>query len=80
MLGEEFKTSTYTQLMNCVEVAFKKSSYTVLDCVEVGGSETGGNIVVRDSKDKAGPTLTFTPAEWRAFIAGVKDGEFDLPV
>ncbi len=35
-------------------------------------------IAVRDSKDPGGPVLDFTPAEWRAFIAGVRDGEFDL--
>lgn len=34
--------------------------------------------LVRDSKDPDGPTLAFTAAEWAAFIAGVKDGEFDL--
>jgi hypothetical protein len=33
---------------------------------------------VRDSKDQAGPILVFTPAEWSAFVAGVKGGEFDL--
>lgn len=36
------------------------------------------SVAVRDSKDPAGPVLTFTPAEWTAFIAGAKDGEFDL--
>jgi hypothetical protein len=33
---------------------------------------------VRDSKDPAGPMLTFTPDEWTAFIAGAKIGEFNL--
>jgi Domain of unknown function (DUF397) len=33
--------------------------------------------LVRDSKDPAGPSLAFTTAEWEAFTAGVKDGEFD---
>lgn len=37
-----------------------------------------GGIEVGDTKNLAGPTLTFTPAEWNAFIGGVKDGEFDL--
>jgi hypothetical protein len=36
-----------------------------------------GNIQVRDSKDPAGPILVFTPAEWRAFVDGVKNGELD---
>ncbi|HEV3497500.1 MAG TPA: DUF397 domain-containing protein [Actinomycetes bacterium] len=35
-------------------------------------------IAVRDSKDPSGPMLLFTPLEWRAFLAGVRNGEFDL--
>jgi hypothetical protein len=34
-------------------------------------------VAVRDSKDPTGPMLLFTPLEWRAFLAGVRDGEFD---
>ncbi len=34
-------------------------------------------ILMRDSKNPDGPVLAFTEAEWRAFVAGVKDGEFD---
>jgi hypothetical protein len=34
-------------------------------------------VAVRDSKNQRGPVLVFTPAEWAAFVAGVKDGEFD---
>jgi len=37
-----------------------------------------GAIAVRDSKNPAGPVLVFTPAEWDAFVAGAKDGEFDI--
>ncbi|MEU3561508.1 DUF397 domain-containing protein [Kitasatospora sp. NPDC006786] len=36
-------------------------------CVEVAPSPT--TIHVRDSKDKAGPTLAFSPAAWSAFVA-----------
>jgi hypothetical protein len=37
------------------------------------------NFDARDTKDNGtGPVLTFTPQEWRAFIGGVRDGEFDL--
>lgn len=34
-------------------------------------------IVMRDAKEPDGPVLYFTEAEWEAFVAGVKDGEFD---
>lgn len=42
----------------------------------------GGRLVaVRDSKDQGGPVLTFTAAEWDAFVGGVaEDGEFRRPV
>ncbi|GAA2646483.1 DUF397 domain-containing protein [Paractinoplanes durhamensis] len=36
-----------------------------------------GGWAVRDSRDPEGPILFFTPAEVHAFVAGVKDGEFD---
>ena len=35
-------------------------------------------IFVRDSKDPGGPVLTLAPADWAAFVAGVRAGEFDL--
>jgi hypothetical protein len=55
-----------------------KSSFSFAngDCVEVA-SLADGRIGVRDSKDSAGPVLRFTPAEWRAFVAGAQNGEFD---
>jgi hypothetical protein len=47
------------------------------NCVEVARN-LPGVVAVRDSKDPDGPVLTFTAAEWEAFTAGVRDGEFDL--
>ncbi|MFF4985565.1 DUF397 domain-containing protein [Streptosporangium saharense] len=51
---------------NCVEVAELKG---------VGHAEL---VAVRDSKDPEGPKLFFTPAEWDAFLNGVKAGRFSL--
>jgi hypothetical protein len=49
------------------------------NCVEVATLADGGT-AVRDSKQHGtGPVLRFTRAEWDAFIASVKDGEFNLP-
>jgi Domain of unknown function (DUF397) len=45
-------------------------------CVEVA-SLPGGHVGVRNSRDTSGPVLAFTPAEWHAFIGGVRNGEFD---
>jgi hypothetical protein len=47
------------------------------DCVEVAGKLPGA-VAVRDSKDRGGPALAFTPEAWNAFVAAVKDDEFDL--
>lgn len=44
-------------------------------CVEIEGTDTGG-MKVRDSKlGNASPILTFTAAEWDAFVEGVRLGE-----
>jgi hypothetical protein len=60
------------------EVPFRKSSYCGSDgeCVECGFA--GGEYVLRDSKDPAGPVLRFSKAELDAFVAGYVAGEFDL--
>jgi Domain of unknown function (DUF397) len=59
--------------------AWRKSSRSnaQANCVEVA-TNLAGIIAVRDSKNRAGPVLVFTPAEWEAFTAGVRGGEFDL--
>jgi len=46
------------------------------NCVEVAFIDEA--IAVRDSKDTSGPVLVFTRGEWDAFVAGAKDGEFDI--
>jgi len=46
------------------------------NCVEVTDL-AGDRIRVRDSKNPKGTVLTFTPAEWDAFIGGVYNGEFN---
>lgn len=43
-------------------------------CVEV--AKVGETYLFRDSKDPAGPTLSFTTDEWDAFVAGVEAGDF----
>jgi hypothetical protein len=46
------------------------------NCVEVAFLDDA--VAVRDSKDRQGPALMFTQAEWTAFVDSTKDGEFDL--
>ncbi|MGR3933122.1 DUF397 domain-containing protein [Streptomyces sp. BRA346] len=57
----------------CVEVALSwhKSTYSGGDgdsCVEVATCPEN-TVHVRDSKDKQGPQLAFSPTAWAAFVA-----------
>jgi hypothetical protein len=66
--------------MDLTRAVWRKSSYSSGNggnCVEVARNLPGA-VAVRDSKNPDGPKLIFTPDEWHAFVAGVKDGEFDL--
>ena len=48
-------------------------------CVQAGLIPDGsGRVVVRHSHHPAGTVIVYTSAEWEAFLAGVKDGEFDF--
>lgn len=53
-----------------------KRSGAMGNCVEVA-TLTSGQIAVRNSRFPDGPALVYTQAEIDAFLAGVKDGEFD---
>ena len=57
---------------------WRKSTYSAngSTCVEVARN-LPGLVAVRDSKDRGGPVLAFAAAEWDAFTAGVRGGEFD---
>jgi hypothetical protein len=49
------------------------------DASRVEVAFVGDLIGVRNGDEPEGPILVFTRAEWEAFVAGAKDGEFDLP-
>ena len=56
----------------------KSSASGTGNCVEVARpSGDGDSVLVRDSKDPNGAVLRFTGPEWKAFVIGVKSGEFD---
>ncbi|MGC9667168.1 DUF397 domain-containing protein [Planosporangium sp. 12N6] len=55
--------------------AWRRSSFCGSGaCIEVARVDEA--YLLRDSKDPEGPVLTFTEAEWEAFVAGVRAGEF----
>ncbi|WP_406074256.1 DUF397 domain-containing protein [Micromonospora sp. NBC_01638] len=55
LTGAQWRTST-------------RSSTNGGDCVEVADN-LPDVVAVRDSKDRDGAVLTFSPAAWRAFVA-----------
>ncbi|MCX4659143.1 DUF397 domain-containing protein [Streptomyces uncialis] len=63
------------------DVTWIKSSDSqgIGNCVEAARLP-GGGVAVRNSRDASGPALVYTAEEVRAFIAGVKRGEFDALV
>jgi hypothetical protein len=73
--------SSFSAGGNCLEVAFKKSSFSAHNggCVEAALTPAGG-VLVRDTKDRTKPAHEYTAGEWDAFIKGAKAGEFDLPL
>ena len=60
------------------EAGWRKASWSWAngDCVEVG-QLTGGVVAVRDSGCRRGPVLEFDTHKWKAFVGGVRNGEFD---
>ena len=75
------KSSYSTTNGDCVEV-WRKSSRSTYNgncveyngnCVEVGDGHGGcGMVHVRDSKNPSGPSLSFSPDEWAAFLGEVR--------
>jgi len=59
--GAVFRTSSFCSSGGCVEVALLPT----------------GEVAVRDSKDPKLPVQLYSATEWRDFVAGAKNGEFD---
>jgi hypothetical protein len=59
-------------------VAWRKSraSNPSGNCVEAAALPDG-SVALRNSRHPEGPALVYTRAEIAAFLAGVRDGEFD---
>ena len=57
-------------------VAWRRASFCHAgECVEVAGHD--GMVWIRSSSEPELGTIRYSPAEFAAFVAGVKAGEFD---
>jgi hypothetical protein len=72
--GRSPEMPTYTTSERC---SWRKAQSSIGNgaCIEV--TWLNGMVAVRNSRDPGGPVLMYTAAEWRAFVDGVKKGEFD---
>ncbi len=58
-----------------MDVAWRKSSYSGGNggnCVEVGALAGADRVLVRDTKDRQGPVLAFSPEVWLRFAERMK--------
>jgi uncharacterized protein DUF397 len=64
--------STFNASKHSIEASWRKSrrSASNTHCVEV--TVATGVVGVRDTKDRDGGTLVFTPAQWTSFTASLK--------
>ena len=58
----------------CASFTGKKKDHWF--CVSVKRDSNG--VHIRDTKDTKDTTLSFSNDEWKAFVKGVKDNEFDV--
>ena len=58
--------------MEAIDPRWRKASYSDNggNCVEVGADAV--RVLVRDTQDRRGPVLRFTPGAWRRFADRVK--------
>jgi hypothetical protein len=68
----------YSQNIQFRDEDFKKASVCgpIMGCAEVA-IKNGEAVAMRNSQDLH-KQLSFTAKEWKIFIAGVKNGEFDI--
>lgn len=67
-----------TEEMAAVSLWTKSSlSHANGNCVEIADLPDR-QVGMRDSKDVTGPVLGIPASEWKAFLGGIRNGEFDF--
>jgi Domain of unknown function (DUF397) len=77
-VSDGMSAAELTDVAGARRVRWVKSTHsgpTGGNCAEVA-SLAGGRVAVRNSRHPAGPALVFAAADWAAFVARTRDGEF----
>jgi hypothetical protein len=76
--GDSMQVANGVPASELTGARWRKSSFSNAsgNCVEMAPLADGG-VAMRNSRDAAGPALVYTRAEIEAFLAGVRNGEFD---
>ncbi len=71
MKTDWYKSSRSNPNGECLEARWQKSSHSFSNgnCVE---ARQVGVVQVRDTKDREGPVLSFTPDAWNRFLTQVR--------
>lgn len=64
-MPDQVPTSTWRRSTFCADST----------CVEVAWTQN--QVLVRDAKNPAGPSLAFDETVWQQFIRGIKSGDFE---
>jgi hypothetical protein len=59
--------------MESTDLNWRKASYSSnggAECVEIGASPRA--VLIRDTRDRTGPVLRFSPEAWRSFTGQLK--------
>ncbi len=63
-------------MLDLSRLEWRKSSLSAENnCVEVAFLDGARHVAIRDSKNRQGPVLVFTAAEWRDFLDRVRRSE-----
>lgn len=90
LTGAQWRKSSYSGSSggDCIECApldgatWRKSSYsgdTGGECIEYAQAQCNGTVMVRDSKNPAGPLFTVTEAAFTRFVRATANGDLHGP-
>ncbi len=77
-MSNQMEDPLFAQPTSCPILSWRTSSASAGagECVEVAA--TSSYVLTRDSRDRSGPVLTFSSAQWLGLVKRIKTGEIGL--